>query len=58
MSEQIEIIYDCFLIQKVPDLWSDNGFLSTKKLLSWYENLRERVSFFKNWMQNPELEIY
>ena len=58
MSEETEKMYKSFILLKVPDLWAKNGFLSMKKLASWFDDLVSRVDFFKKWQATPELKSY
>lgn len=43
MSENLEKVYASFLINQVPAVWSENGFLSTKSLASWVEDFCIRI---------------
>jgi len=43
MSSELDIMFNCFLINKLPPNWSKLSFLSLKSLGSWIEDLVARV---------------
>lgn len=43
MSENLEAIFDSLLLNQVPRLWAQGGFLSTKSLGSWVDDLIVRI---------------
>lgn len=47
MSQELELMYNSFLTNKVPDNWSKVGYLSLKPLGSWIKDFIEKVEFFK-----------
>ncbi|CRK89849.1 CLUMA_CG003435, isoform A [Clunio marinus] len=51
MSESLEAVYDAFLINTVPTLWSQKGgFLSTKTLANWVKDFAMRIEFIQSWI--------
>lgn len=51
MSEALEEIYDAFLINQVPPVWSQKGgFLSTKMLANWVTDFAIRIEFIETWV--------
>ncbi|KAG5682932.1 hypothetical protein PVAND_012250 [Polypedilum vanderplanki] len=54
MSENLEAIYDAFLYNQVPRLWSKNGFLSTKSLASWIDDFVLRIDHIQNWINDGQ----
>lgn len=50
MSEDLEKVANSLYDNQVPKLWAEKGFLSLKPLASWTEDLNERVSFLKKWV--------
>ena len=50
MSEEMEKISTSLYNNQVPQLWIKFGFLSLKPLMSWLTDLKERVSFFQEWI--------
>ncbi len=52
MSSALEVMYSCFLYQKVPDLWSNHAYPSRKSLQSWFVDLCHRISFLRKWITN------
>ena len=51
MNSELEKIYLELINFKVPSKWSD-VFLSLKPVMSWIEELTQRVDFFKAWEEN------
>lgn len=45
MSEEMEKVYNSFLNNQVPSLWSDTAYPSLKPLGSWVKDLILRTSF-------------
>jgi dynein heavy chain len=43
MSETLEAVFESFLMNQIPQLWNKNGYLSTKSLGSWIEDLIIRI---------------
>jgi dynein heavy chain len=52
MSNELETMYNCFLVQQVPPLWENAAYPSLKPLASWFADLLARVDFMRNWMEN------
>jgi len=53
MSAQLEDMYNCFLIQKVPPVWGEPvSYPCLKSLNSWFEDFLERVAFITSWLKN------
>lgn len=51
MSLELEMMYNNFLDGKVPTSWVKWAFPSLKPLNSWMEDLLERVTFMKKWVE-------
>ncbi|KAG8454285.1 hypothetical protein GDO86_000797 [Hymenochirus boettgeri] len=51
MSEEMEKIYNSFLNNQVPSLWSDAAYPSLKPLGSWVKDLVLRTSFVDTWIR-------
>jgi dynein heavy chain len=49
MSGDLEEIYDSFLLNRVPKLWSTAAYPSLKPLSSWWKDLQDRMEFMHNW---------
>lgn len=47
MSHDLEMMYNSFLINKVPEIWANAAYPSQKPLGSWVEDLFLRFEFFK-----------
>ncbi|XP_067125137.1 dynein axonemal heavy chain 6-like [Centruroides vittatus] len=58
MSENLEDIYEAFLNNQVPHLWSKSSYLSMKSLGSWINDLVLRIEFYKHWIFYEKLDSY
>lgn len=52
MSDDMERIATSLYNNQVPQVWIKYGFLSLKPLMSWIQDLKDRVNFFENWIEN------
>jgi len=43
MTEKMEELMGCIFFNKVPPLWNKYGFVSTRTLASWLDNLKQRL---------------
>jgi dynein heavy chain len=50
MSLELEKMYNCFLIQKVPQNWQSVAYPSLRPLASWVRDLIKRVEFINEWL--------
>ena len=50
MSAELDSMYQALMFQRVPDLWSNVGYLSQKPLGSWFKDLVSRIEFMENWI--------
>jgi dynein heavy chain, axonemal len=51
MSENLEAVFDAFIINKVPTIWSQKGgFLSTKSLANWVKDFAMRIEHIESWI--------
>ena len=50
MSDELDMMYNSILINKVPDKWEANAYPSLKPLSSWTQNLCERIEFIRSWL--------
>lgn len=50
MSAELDKMYNSFLFQRVPQLWSDVAYPSLKPLGSWVADLISRVEFLRKWI--------
>eukprot|EP00767_Chilomastix_cuspidata_P003863 gnl/Chilomastix_cuspidata/3994.p1 GENE.gnl/Chilomastix_cuspidata/3994~~gnl/Chilomastix_cuspidata/3994.p1 ORF type:complete len:4491 (+),score=293.00 gnl/Chilomastix_cuspidata/3994:101-13474(+) len=51
MSGRLEKMYDAFLLERVPDMWSGAAYPSLKPLASWSRDLVKRVEFMQRWIK-------
>ena len=58
MGDDLDRMYKCMLNNKVPGLWTVHAYPSLKPLSSWIENLNERISFLKMWLQEGKPKAY
>lgn len=54
MSSDLDKMYTSFLNNEVPSLWSQVAYPSLRPLSSWYEDLKIRVSFLREWLRHGE----
>lgn len=52
MSDEMDRIATSLYNNQVPQIWIKSGFLSLKPLMSWVEDLKDRIKFFSNWIEN------
>lgn len=45
ISAELEEMYNCFLVQRVPPLWINKAYPSLKPLGSWFTDLVLRIEF-------------
>ena len=50
MSDEMDRIATSLYNNQVPQIWIKSGFLSLKPLMSWAQDLKERIEFFSNWI--------
>lgn len=56
MSGELELMYNCFVFQKVPKPWEDAGYPCLKPLPSWVEDFLLRIRFLSHWLtQGPPI---
>ena len=54
MSMELEMMFNNFLNNKVPQMWEKVGYPSLKPLSSWVTDLILRVDFIGKWLyQGP-----
>lgn len=58
MSEEIEAIYNAFLMNQVPAKWASAAYPSPKSLISWVLDLTGRCEFFKQWLEKGTPKSY
>jgi len=50
MSMDLEMMFNSFLNDKVPDMWAKVGYPSLKPLASWIPDFIERTDFMRKWL--------
>jgi len=50
MDGSLEIMYNCFVFQKVPPAWEEAGYPCLKPLPSWVEDFMARIDFMGKWL--------
>ncbi|XP_008252409.2 dynein axonemal heavy chain 6 [Oryctolagus cuniculus] len=54
MSEEMEKVYNSFLNNQVPSLWSNTAYPSLKPLGSWVRDLILRTAFVELWLRRGQ----
>ncbi|KAF7463316.1 Hypothetical predicted protein [Marmota monax] len=54
MSEEMEKVYNSFLNNQVPSLWSNTAYPSLKPLGSWVKDLILRIAFMDLWLRRGQ----
>eukprot|EP00960_Hanusia_phi_P027768 746999-Hanusia_phi.AAC.2 len=52
MSAQLDAMYQALIFQRVPDVWSNVGYLSLKPLGSWIKDFTQRMEFMSRWIEH------
>jgi dynein heavy chain len=50
MSAELEEMFNCFNIQKVPGLWEKKAYPCLKPLNSWFADFIKRIDFMNSWL--------
>eukprot|EP01038_Epipyxis_sp_PR26KG_P008413 gene8413-11380_t len=50
MSNELELMFNCFIFQKVPLPWEEAGYPCLKPLASWVEDFVGRIDFMTRWL--------
>lgn len=59
MSSELEIMYNCFVFQKVPPAWEEAGYPCLKPLPSWVEDFMMRIEFMGKWLtEGPRVSYW
>ena len=54
LSANLDRMFQDFLSDTVPQLWSDRAYPSLKPLGSWMKDLLNRLDFIRGWLRNGE----
>merc|ERR1711865_986952 len=52
MSGPLEVMYNCFVFQRVPPEWDKAGYPCLKPLAAWIEDHFARLETTKNWLEH------
>jgi len=58
MSSELEVMYNCFVFQKVPPAWEEAGYPCLKPLASWIEDFMQRIEFMNSWLVDGPRPTY
>ena len=53
MSESMEQLAMCLTLEQIPPRWQKVAFPSTRGLVSWLHNLKERCAQLDEWVSDP-----
>jgi len=53
MSPAMEALAECLYLEEIPGKWSKYGFASTRPLMSWLMNLKDRCEQLNEWVADP-----
>lgn len=51
MSDSLESIYNSFINNQIPRLWSSKGYLSSKSLANWLRDFQYRIDLMQVWVR-------
>jgi dynein heavy chain len=54
LSEDLDKMYQSFLNDQVPGLWSSVSYASLKPLGAWYREFVNKIAFIRTWVQKGE----
>lgn len=54
MSEELDRMMQKLGINQVPDTWNKAAYPSMKPLGGWFEDLLQRVTFFRTWLESDK----
>ena len=58
MSAELDLMYTALFNNLVPENWKSVSYLSLKKLTSWVQDLKDRVSFMRTWATKGHPKCY
>ncbi|KAM4746905.1 dynein axonemal heavy chain 3-like [Rhinophrynus dorsalis] len=58
MSNELDDLFSCMIVGKVPALWSAKSYPSLKPLGGYIADLLLRLNFFKEWIQNGTPKVF
>ena len=53
MTEKMEELMKAIYLNRVPAIWTKYGFVSTRALSSWLDNLKQRLDQLNLWKDDP-----
>jgi len=58
MSEELDSMYMAIQNNMVPNNWKSVSYLSLKPLGTWYKDLKDRVDFMRDWLENGHPSLF
>ncbi|XP_049633509.1 dynein axonemal heavy chain 14 [Suncus etruscus] len=58
LTDELDEVYHSFLTMKVPTMWQKYAYRSCKPLVSWVNDLIQRVNFFNTWTKMAYAAIH
>jgi dynein heavy chain len=58
MSSELEVLGNSVLFNEIPDMWKDHSYPSLKPLMSYINDLLDRLRFFQNWLDGQPPPVF
>ena len=58
INEEYEMLSQSILNNSIPESWSKVSYNSCKSLIAYVEDLKKRIDFFNNWIENGRPKVF